>query len=81
MKPQNKKRNIEILKSVYKFLKIRELPENISKKLTTFDLDIDDNNTDSEKDNKINSKSKKDISNMTELDDELKKKIIEIRYY
>jgi len=78
MKPQNKKRNIEILKSVYKFLKIRELPENISKKLTTFDLDIDDNNTDSEKDNKINSKSKKDISNMTELDDELKKKIIEI---
>ena len=29
MKPQNKKRNIEILKSVYNFLRIKELPENI----------------------------------------------------
>ena len=74
MKPQNKKRNIEILKSVYKFLKIKELPENISKKLSSFDLDIDENNSDSEKDKKINNKN----TNITELDDELKKKIINI---
>ena len=79
MKPQNKKRNIEILKSVYNFLKIKELPENISHKLTTFDLDIDDeNNTDGEKDNQINSKNKEGNIPMTELSDEQKKKIIEI---
>ena len=37
MKPPNKKRNIEILKGVYNFLKIKELPENIAKKLASFD--------------------------------------------
>ena len=78
MKPQNKKRNIEILKSVYKFLKIKELPENISRKLSSFDLDMDKNNTDSEKDNNIRNKKHEDISNITELSDEQKKNIIDI---
>ena len=78
MKPQNKKRNIEILKSVYKFLKIKELPENISRKLSSFDLDMDKNNTDSEKDNNIRNKNHEDISNIAELSDEQKKNIIDI---
>ena len=39
MKPQNKKRNVEILKSIYNFFKIKELPENMSHKLATFDLE------------------------------------------
>ena len=36
MKPQIKTKNIEILKDVYKFLKIRELPNNISNLLASF---------------------------------------------
>ena len=75
MKPQNKKKNIEILKSVYNFLKIKELPENILKKLTSFDIENnDENNIDSENDN-IKGNKKNEI---TELNDETKKKIIDI---
>ena len=75
MKPQNKKKNIEILKSVYNFLKIKELPENILKKLTSFDIENnDENNIDSENDN-IKGNKKNEI---TELNDETKKKIINI---
>ena len=75
MKPQNKKKNIEILKSVYNFLKIKELPENILKKLTSFDIENnDENNIDSEKDN-IKGNKKNEI---TELNDETKKIIINI---
>ena len=74
MKPQNKKKNIEILKSVYNFLKIKEMPENILKKLTTFDCDNNDNNiSDNENDNLIGSKNAEN-----ELNDETKKKIIEL---
>jgi hypothetical protein len=75
MKPQNKKKNIEILKSVYNFLKIKELPENILKKLTSFDIENnDENNIDNENDN-IKGNKKNEI---TELNDETKKKIIDI---
>ena len=75
MKPQNKKKNIEILKNVYNFLKIKELPENILKKLTSFDIENnDENNIDSENDN-IKGNKKNEI---TELNDETKKKIIDI---
>ena len=75
MKPQNKKKNIEILKSVYNFLKIKELPENILKKLTSFDVENnDENNIDSENDN-VKGNKKNEI---TELNDETKKKIIDI---
>ncbi len=75
MKPQNKKKNIEILKSVYNFLKMKELPENILKKLTSFDIENnDENNIDSENDN-IKGNKKNEI---TELNDETKKKIIDI---
>ena len=77
MKPQNKKKNIEILKGVYKFLKIKELPEFISRKLTTFDLDIEDN-IERENDSNINSKKQEDNSCMTELTEEQKKNIIDI---
>ena len=74
MKPQNKKKNIEILKSVYNFLKIKEMPENILKKLTTFDCDNNDNNvSEYDNDNLIGSKSAEN-----ELNDETKKKIIEL---
>ena len=74
MKPQNKKKNIEILKSVYNFLKIKEMPENILKKLTAFDCDNNDNNvSDNDNDNLIGSKSAEN-----ELNDETKKKIIEL---
>ena len=74
MKPQNKKKNIEILKSVYNFLKIKEMPENILKKLTTFDCDNNDNNvSDNDNDNLIGSKNAEN-----ELNDETKKKIIEL---
>ena len=78
MKPQNKKRNIEILKNVYKFLKIKELPENIAKKLACFDLENDENNTDSENENKIRNRKNEDNLNITELSDDQKKNIIEI---
>ena len=75
MKPQNKKKNIEILKNVYNFLKIKELPENILKKLTSFDIENnDENNIDSENDN-VKGNKKNEI---TELNDETKKKIIDI---
>ena len=74
MKPQNKKRNIEILKNVYKFLKIKELPENVSKNLASFDLAIDEKIADSENENKIGNKKKDDNSNIIELSDEQKKK-------
>ena len=75
MKPQNKKKNIEILKNVYNFLKIKELPENILKKLTSFDIENnDENNIDSENDN-VKGNKKNEI---TELNDETKKKIINI---
>ena len=75
MKPKNKKKNIEILKNVYNFLKIKELPENILKKLTSFDIENnDENNIDSENDN-IKGNKKNEI---TELNDETKKKIIDI---
>ena len=74
MKPQNKKKNIEILKSVYNFLKIKEMPENILKKLTAFDCDNNDNNvSDNDNDNLIGSKNAEN-----ELNDETKKKIIEL---
>ena len=74
MKPQNKKKNIEILKSVYNFLKIKEMPENILKKLTTFDCDNNDNISDNENDNNlIGSKSAEN-----ELNEETKRKIIEL---
>ncbi len=74
MKPQNKKKNIEILKSVYNFLKIKEMPENILKKLTAFDCDNNDNNvSEYDNDNLIGSKSAEN-----ELNDETKKKIIEL---
>ena len=72
MKPQNKKKNIEILKSVYNFLKIKEIPENIQKKLTTFDCDNNENISDSDNDNFIGSKKNE------ELNEETKKKIIRI---
>jgi len=74
MKPQNKKKNIEILKSVYNFLKIKEMPENILKKLTAFDCDNNDNISDNENDNNlIGSKSAEN-----ELNEETKRKIIEL---
>ena len=74
MKPQNKKKNIEILKSVYNFLKIKEMPENILKKLTTFDCDNNDNISDNENDNNLmGSKSAEN-----ELNEETKRKIIEL---
>ena len=72
MKPQNKKKNIEILKSVYNFLKIKEIPENILKKLTTFDCENNENISDSDNDNFIGSKKNE------ELNEETKKKIIRI---
>ena len=82
MKPQNKKRNIEILKSVYQFLKIKELPVKYSKQLTKFDIDdddaVNDNDDGGENDNKASSKRKDGISSMTELSDDKKKNIIEI---
>ena len=78
MKPQNKKRNIEILKSVYNFLRIKELPENLSRKLSFFDLDNDENNTDSENDFSVKGSKKNDASNITELSIEQKKNIIDI---
>ena len=74
MKPINKKKNIEVLKGVYNFLRIKELPENISHKLASFTLENDENNTDSENDNKIKSKRQE---NITELSEEQKKAIIE----
>ena len=75
MKPQNKKKNIEILKSVYNFLKIKEMPGNILKKLTSFDCDInEENNIDSENDNLPGNKK----NEITELNDETKKQIIDI---
>ena len=78
MKPQNKKRNIEILKSVYNFLRIKELPENISRQLASFDLDSNFNNTDSENDNNIKNKNKGAQSIITDLSNDQKKNIIEI---
>ena len=77
MKPQNKKKNIEILKSVYNFLKIKEMPENILKNLTSFDCD--NNDKDSEKDNEnLEGSKSENVSAMNELNDETKRKIIEI---
>ena len=77
MKPQNKKKNIEILKSVYNFLKIKEMPENILKNLTSFDLDNNDKDSENDNENLEGSKSE-NISAMNELNDETKRKIIEI---
>ena len=75
MKPQNKKKNIEILKSIYSFLKIKEMPEFIKKKLTTFDCENNENISESsDNDNFIGSKKNE---NMNEINDETKKKIIE----
>ena len=75
MKPQNKKKNIEILKSIYNFLKIKEMPEVIKKKLTTFDCENNENISESsDNDNFIGSKKNE---NMNEINDETKKKIIE----
>ena len=42
MKPINKKKDIKELKGIYKFLRIKELPENISHKLTSFTLENDE---------------------------------------
>ena len=78
MKPQNKKKNIEILKSVYKFLKIKEMPDNIFKNLTTFDCDNNENISEDENENLTGSKKNENISGMNELNEETKKKIIEI---
>ena len=77
MKPQNKKKNIEILKSVYNFLKIKEMPENILKNLTSFDCDYNDKDSENENENLEGSKSE-NVSAMNELNDETKRKIIEI---
>ena len=77
MKPQNKKKNIEILKSVYNFLKIKEMPENILKNLTSFDLDNNDKDSENDNENLEGSKSE-NVSAMNELNDETKRKIIEI---
>ena len=77
MKPQNKKKNIEILKSVYNFLKIKEMPENILRNLTSFDLDNNDKDSENDNENLEGSKSE-NISAMNELNDETKRKIIEI---
>ena len=77
MKPQNKKKNIEILKSVYNFLKIKEMPENILKNLTSFDCDNNDKDSENDNENLEGSKSE-NISAMNELNDETKRKIIEI---
>ena len=75
MKTQNKKKNIEILKSIYSFLKIKEMPEFIKKKLTTFDCENNENISESsDNDNFIGSKKNE---NMNEINDETKKKIIE----
>ena len=74
MRSINKKKNIEVLKGVYNFLRIKELPENISHKLASFTLENDEKNTDSENDNKLKSKRQE---NMTELSEEQKKAIIE----
>jgi len=74
MKPINKKKNIEVLKGIYNFLRIKELPENIRQKLNSFTLENDEKNTDSENDNKIKSKRQE---NMNELSEEQKKLIIE----
>ena len=78
MKPQNKKKNIEILKSVYNFLKIKEMPDNILKNLTTFDCDNNENISEDENENLTGSKKNENISGMNELNEETKKKIIEI---
>ena len=78
MKPQNKKKNVEILKSVYNFLKIKEMPESILKKLTTFDCDNNENISDNENDNLRGSKKGENISGITELNDDIKKKIIDL---
>ena len=77
MKPQNKKKNIEILKSVYNFLKIKEMPENILKNLTSFDLDNNDKDSENDNENLEGSKSENTLA-MNELNDETKRKIIEI---
>ena len=77
MKPQNKKKNIEILKSVYNFLKIKEMPENILKNLTSFDCDNNDKDSENDNENLEGSKSE-NVSAMNELNDETKRKIIEI---
>ena len=77
MKPQNKKKNIEILKSVYNFLKIKEMPENILKKLTSFDCE-NNNNEESENDNEnLEGSKSENILAMDELNDDIKRKIIE----
>ena len=78
MKPQNKKKNIEILKSVYNFLKIKEMPNNILKNLTIFDCDNNENISEDENENLTGSKKNENISGMNELNEETKKKIIEI---
>ena len=78
MKPQNKKKNIEILKSVYNFLKIKEMPDNILKNLTTFDCDNNENISEDENENLTGSKKNENISGMNELNEETKKQIIEI---
>ena len=68
MKPQNKKNNIEILKSVYNFFKIKELPENILHSLTSFDIDSNNNiGNDKEIESKENVTNKKEISNEQKL--------------
>ena len=77
MKPQNKKKNIEILKSVYNFLKIKEMPENILRNLTSFDLDNNDKDSENDNENLEGSKSENTLA-MNELNDETKRKIIEI---
>ena len=77
MKPQNKKKNIEILKSVYNFLKIKEMPENILKNLTSFDCDYNDKDSENDNENLEGSKSENTLA-MNELNDETKRKIIEI---
>ena len=47
--------------------------------MATFDLDNDeDNNSESNNENKIKSKNKEGVSRVTELNEEQKKKIIEI---
>ena len=72
-----KKRNVAKLKNVYNFFKIKELQENMAPKLSSFDLDLD-NNIDNENDNNIESKKQEDISKITQLSEEPKKNIIDI---
>ena len=54
------------------------MPDNIFKNLTTFDCDNNENISEDENENLTGSKKNENISGMNELNEETKKKIIEI---